>query len=522
MSDLKGTILVIDDEFDSLRLLTDILTKEGYYVRPANGGELGLASVAIEYPELILLDIRMSDMDGFEVYRRLKESEGSRKIPIIFISGSTNQQEQVQGLSLGAVDFITKPIRRAELLARIRTHLELGRLRGNLEAQVAERTAELRESEERFRTMADAAPVLIWTSDIDKRRTFVNKGWLDFTGRTLEAEIGDGWTQGVHPDDFELCYTAYRSAFDARRDFEVAYRLRRADGEYRWVLDRGVPRFSGGVFAGYVGSGTDITDMKRAQEEALARQKLESMGLMAGGIAHDFNTLLGTILGSADLMATEDEETSFEELQRIKTAAVRGAELVRELMIYAGHDNPAFEPVDFKDLIKEILRLLEVAVSKRITLKTDLREHLPSVRANPSQLRQLVMNLVTNASDAIGDRIGEICISTRLVAGYGELSAAGLVKFPESDYVCLQVSDTGTGMAADVQARIFDPFFSTKHAGRGLGLAVVQGIVRSHGGAIRVTSEPSIGTTVDVLLPCAAKAVTRESPPVASGRAQHA
>jgi PAS domain S-box-containing protein len=515
MSDAKGTILVIDDEFDSLRLLTNILAEEGYYVRPANSGQLGLASVAIESPELILLDIRMPSMDGFEVCRRLKESEESRKIPVIFISGSTNEREQVEALSLGAVDFIGKPIRRAELLARIRTHLELGRLRDNLEAQVAERTAELHESEERFRTMADAAPVLIWTSDIDKRYTFFNKAWLDFTGRTLEAEIGEGRVQGVHPDDLELCYAAYRSAFDARRDFEVAYRLRRADGEYRWVLDRGVPRFSGGVFAGYVGSGTDITDMKRAQEEALARQKLESMGLMAGGIAHDFSTLLGTILGSADLVATEDDGTSVEELQRIRTAAIRGAELIRELMIYAGHENPDFEPVDFNDLINEILHLLEVAVSKRITLKTDLREHLPSVRANPSQLRQLVMNLVTNASDAIGDRTGEIYISTRLVTGHGEFSAAGLVKLPQSDYVCLQVSDTGTGMAAEVQARIFDPFFSTKHTGRGLGLAVVQGIVRSHGGAVRVTSEPSIGTTFDILLPCAAKAV-------ASGRAQYA
>lgn len=515
MSDGKGTILIIDDQCDSLRLLTDILAEEGYYVRPANSGQLGLASVAIESPELILLDIRMAGMDGFEVCRRLKESEESRKIPIIFISGLTEQQEQVEGLSLGAVDFIAKPIRRAELLARIRTHLELGRLRGNLEAQVAERTAELRESEERFRTMADAAPVLIWTSDTDKRCTFVNKGWLDFTGRTLEAEIGHGWTQGVHPDDLEFCYETYCSAFDARRDFEMMYRLRQADGEYRWVLDRGVPRFSRSVFAGYVGSATDITDMKRAQDEAIARQKLESMGLMAGGIAHDFNTLLGTILGSADLMASEDEGASFEELQTIKTAAVRGAELIRELMIYAGHENPVFEPIDFNDLIKEILRLLEVTVSKRIMLKMDLREHLPSVLANPSQLRQLVMNLVTNASDAIVDRTGEICISTRLVTGHGELSAASLVKLPESNYVCLQVSDTGAGMTAEIQARIFDPFFSTKHAGRGLGLAVVQGIVRSHGGDIRVTSELSRGTTFDVLLPCAAKAVTR-------GRAQYA
>jgi PAS domain S-box-containing protein len=524
MSNVKGTILVVDDEPDSLRLLTDILAAEGYHVRPANTGTLALASIAVEYPDLVLLDVRMPGKDGFEVCRQLKASEETKRIPVIFISASTNQEEQVEGLWLGAVDFVTKPVRREELLARVRTHLELGRLREHLEAQVAERTAELRESEERFRTMADAAPVLIWSSGTDRLCTFFNKGWLEFTGRSMEEELGDGWAHSVHSDDLEHCYKTYCSAFDARQNFQMEYRLRRADGEYRWVLDCGVPRFSGGLFAGYVGSCVDITDFKRAQEEALARQKLESMGLMASGIAHDFNTLLGTIVASAELAASErdGDASSEDEIRRIKTAAIRGAELVRELMLYAGHESPDFEPVNLATLIDDMVNLLKVAVSKRLTLNIDLGEDLPSVRGSSTQLRQVVMNLMLNASDAIGNQPGEIRVSTRLLRVGREDHAVNGTNLAEGEYIRLQVSDTGSGMTREVQARIFDPFFTTKQAGRGLGLAVVQGIVRSHGGAIKVRSQPARGTTFEILLPCAVEEVKHERSAVASGRAQHA
>ena len=166
-----------------------------------------------------------------------------------------------------------------------------------------ENEALLQESEKRFRNMADAAPVMIWVSGPDKLCTFFNQGWLTFTGSTMDEAVGNGWTTKVHPDDRDRCLASYSSAFDARRSFQKECRLRRADGEYRWVLTTGAPRFeSDGAFAGYVGSCTDITDVKRAQEEALARQKLESLGVLAGGIAHDFNNLLGSILANSELV----------------------------------------------------------------------------------------------------------------------------------------------------------------------------------------------------------------------------
>jgi formate hydrogenlyase transcriptional activator len=280
------SILVVDDESESLVLTTGILAAAGYQVRSADSGRLALASIAAWLPDLILLDIRMPGIDGFEVCRRFKASEGTRNIPLIFISAATEVEERVKGLALGAVDFVSKPFRREELLARVRTHLELGRLRANLEEQVSQRTIELRatierlrESEERFRSMADTAPVMIWISGIAKLCTFFNKVWLEFTGRTMEQELGDGWAKGVHQDDLDRCIAIYSESFDARRSFKMEYRLRRADGEYRWIQDEGVPRFTpDGTFAGYIGSGIDVTEIRHATEKLqTAYSKIEKL-----------------------------------------------------------------------------------------------------------------------------------------------------------------------------------------------------------------------------------------------------
>jgi two-component system, cell cycle sensor histidine kinase and response regulator CckA len=354
----------------------------------------------------------------------------------------------------------------------------------------------LRESEERFRNMADTAPVMICVSGPDKRATFFNRAWLAFTGRTMEQELGDGWTVGVHPDDIDRCLASFSSSFDGRRNCEMEYRLRRSDGEYRLMSCSGVPRFEpGGVFAGYIGSCVDITDLKRAQEENLARQKLESVGVMAGGIAHDFNNLLGSIVADAELALTDLAPgiPAIDEIQRIRAVALRASEIVRELMIYTGQETAEIEPVDVSLLVSEMLELLKVSISKHATLKTDLAKGLAAIRANAPQIRQVVMNLVINASEAIGDMDGVIHVS------------AAQVTLAEAESLRLEVSDTGCGMTAETRERIFDPFFTTKFAGRGLGLAVVQGIVRSHGGFIHIVSAPGQGTRFQIFFPCAAE-----------------
>jgi two-component system, cell cycle sensor histidine kinase and response regulator CckA len=367
----------------------------------------------------------------------------------------------------------------------------------------------LHESEERFRNMADTAPVMIWVAGPDKLCTFFNKCCLDFTGHSLEQKIGDGWIAGVHPEDRGPFLATYSSSFDARQGFQTVFRLRRADGEYRWVLTTGSPRFTrGGVFAGYIGSCVDITELRRTQEEALARQKLESLGLLAGGIAHDFNNLLGGILAEAELIKGDLPAGSSvgEETENIKVVAIRGSEIVRELMIYAGHEHTHLvEPLDLSEVAEDMLELLRVSISKHVVLKADLDKNLPAIWGNAPQMRQVVMNLVINASEAIGDKQGVIHVTTTHVNGGKNITPNSATELPEGDYVRLEVSDTGCAMTEEAKLKIFDPFFTTKFAGRGLGLAVVQGIVRAHSGAINLLSAPGQGTTFQIVLSCSPK-----------------
>jgi PAS domain S-box-containing protein len=364
----------------------------------------------------------------------------------------------------------------------------------------------LRESEELFRNLADTAPVMMWMSGPDKLCTFFNKTWLNFTGRTLEQELGHGWTEGIHPDDGRSCFDSYCSAFDARSNFHIEYRLRRADGEYRWLLCSGVPHFTAaGAFAGYIGSDIDITDLKRAQVEAVERQKLESIGVLTSGIAHDFNNLLGSVLADAELGEQEIASGSspLEQIQRIKAVAVRASEIVRELMIYSGQDQADLGSVDLSRLVEEMLELLKVSISKHALLKIDLPEGLPAVRGNAAQIRQVVMNLIINASEALGEKDGAIRVTTSLAGSDRNPASLSATNLPEGEYLRLEVSDTGCGITKEQQARIFDPFFSTKFAGRGLGLAVVAGIVRAHAGAVHLCSTPGQGTTFQIFLPFA-------------------
>lgn len=379
--------------------------------------------------------------------------------------------------------------------------------------------AALRDSEERFRSLANTAPVMIVSSGPDGQATFFNKTWLDFTGRTMEQELGRGWIESVHPDDRDRAIAEYSSSLAARGNCRVEYRLRRADGEFRQMMCSGVPRFeSDGGFGGYIASCVDLTDIKIAQDEASERQNLESLGVLAGGIAHDFNNLLGGTLSYAELAQLKlIEGTSPEpELRKIGEVAIRGCEIVRQLMIYAGKEHGTPEPLDVTSLVSDMLELLKVSISKHATLKTSLKPDLPAVFGNPAQIRQVVMNLVTNASEAIAASDGVIRVSTECVrvdTGCNLPEAKGL---GEGNYLRLEVSDNGSGMTPETLRKAFDPFFTTKFTGRGMGLAVVQQIVRGLGGAIHVVSSPGDGTSIRIMLPCGEAPVSANGDPVSA------
>jgi signal transduction histidine kinase len=323
--------------------------------------------------------------------------------------------------------------------------------------------------------------------------------------------LGIGWTESIHPDDIARSYIAYSSAFDARRPFQMEYRLRRADGEYGWVLDNGVPRFtSRDVFTGYIGSCVDITEIKQNHERTLAAQKLESLGLMAAGVAHDFGNLLGSIYAESDLALSEmsPESPGRENVKRIEGLARHATDIVHLLMDSAGDgfDSDALEPVDLSLLVEQMLRLLVGSIPKGASIDSDLAMDLPPIRGNAAQIGRVVMNLITNASEALGGQPGTIRVTTGRVRIRSGNAANNLGSPPAGDYVGLKVEDTGGGMSAEIRSKIFDQFFTTKPQGKGLGLAAVRGIVQSHGGSIQVKSTPGAGTTFEVLFPAASYA----------------
>jgi PAS domain S-box-containing protein len=378
----------------------------------------------------------------------------------------------------------------------------------------------LEQSERRFRTVADSAPVMICSDAPDGRRAFFNQPWLRFTGRTWEQEMEDGWKEGIHPEDRQRRQEVYDRALETLQPFSVEFRLRRHDGQYCWVLGRGLPRFGAdGEFLGFIGSCTDIDDRKRA-EEKIVRQaaKLESLGVLAGGIAHDFNNLLVGIMGSASLLEDHvaGNAAALEFVTNLQLSSERAAKLTKQMLAYSGRGRFFVEPLDLSEQVRQIVALIEASIPKNVDVRLTLAERLPTIEADASQIQQIVMNLAINAAEAIGPEGGRVAVSTSIesvdegtVADFGVGATLG-----PGPYVTLTVADNGSGMDAQTQSKIFDPLFTTKFTGRGLGLAAVAGIVRGHRGAIKVESAPGKGACFQVWFPAAPLPSAAPAPPL--------
>jgi PAS domain S-box-containing protein len=379
--------------------------------------------------------------------------------------------------------------------------------------------AALRESEKRLRAAERLAHLGHWQWNLKSNELI----WSEECSRIF-GHPGDyrpshqDFLRAVVPEDRELVERGARQRLAEKHGSSIEFRIVRPNGDVRVVRSISEPLLDEeGQPAFLFGACQDITDARREQEKSVARQKLESVGTLANGIAHDFNNLLGGILAEAELGLVElGAGLSPEaELKVIRDAALRGSEIVRELMIYAGKESPAVGLVDISEIVEEMLELLKVSVSKHAMLKTDLGKDLPAIRANAAQLRQIVMNLVTNASDAIGYQDGMIRVTTKCVK-IGQDSEAISDRLAGGHHVQLEVSDTGHGMSLEMQAKVFDPFFTTKPQGHGLGLAIIDGIVRGLAGSIYLTSEPGRGTTFQILLPCAEAVPGTVTDPVSS------
>lgn len=390
-----------------------------------------------------------------------------------------------------------------------------------IEQVVAERTVELSESRRQLSSLMHSLPGMAFRCRVGKpaKVLYASEGTLTLTGHPAEdfMENRVHLRDFIHPDDLERVRKATRDGLEAKREFEIEFRVRSRDGVERWLLSRsrGVygPNGSPEVFEGLA---IDITAQKRIETERIAierklleGQKLESLGLLAGGIAHDFNNLLTGILGNASLvrLAVPLSETTDPQLRAIENAALRAAELCRQMLAYAGKGRFVVEPTALSALVEGMLPLLKVSIGRGVRVHLGLTNDLPFVMADATQLRQIVMNLVINASDAIGDQVGEIFLTSGMITvdRAALSSAVAGAELPPGEYVYLEVRDTGCGMAPETIRKIFDPFFSTKVSGRGLGLAAVLGIVRGHGGALRVESNLGQGSTFRLLLPPAAQ-----------------
>ena len=384
-----------------------------------------------------------------------------------------------------------------------------------IEQTVATRTEELRQTQNTLVTAQRIGRVGSWEKDLItgglvwSEETF---RILGFDPKSYRPSAGD-FLAIVHLDDRARVESSARAAVESNAPYDLEHRIMRRDGQELIVHELAeVLRDAAGRPVRMIGTVQDVTERRRAEEQRQLMerkfqetQKLESLGVLAGGIAHDFNNLLTGILGNACLarMETSSGSSIHAHLEQIESSSLRAAELCKQMLAYSGKGRFVIQRIDLDTLVDETMHLLQLSISKKAVLKINLATGLPGVMGDATQIRQIIMNLVMNASDAIGERSGVIHVRTAFLHA-GPTDLVGLIGASDltpGDYVLLEVTDNGCGMSAETQAKMFEPFFTTKFTGRGLGLAAVLGIVRGHGGALKVSSELDRGTTFKLLLP---------------------
>jgi len=349
----------------------------------------------------------------------------------------------------------------------------------------------------------DAAPVMIWVSGTDKQCVWFNQPWLAFTGRDMQQELGSGWSEGVHPEDFDRCLETYVSHFDARKEFRMEYRLRRYDQTYRWIDDTGIPRYArDGSFLGYIGSCTDIHEYRETQSE-LRRRLIEITRLtrradaaaIASLVAHELNQPLAAILSNIEAAELHVEKLPApvgvlrDILVDIRRDNLRAAEIIGHMQRLLRSNEAEVQKIDLNDIVCVVHEILKPqAAEVGVEMKIRPWRSMLTVRADPTWLQQVVLNLALNAMEAMRDNLPgqrRIVMETRQVGQ----SKAGL-----------SVSDTGTGIPVDRLANIFEPFAS-KQGGSGLGLSTSRGIVEVFGGKIWAKNKVEGGAVFQFTLP---------------------
>lgn len=392
----------------------------------------------------------------------------------------------------------------------------------SMEAARRRREAEaaLRASEARLEHLMAASPVTIYSLAVVGDR--LEPTWMSANLHTVmgyesgEALRADWWSERVHPEDQARIFSGLPRLFTEGHLIH-SYRFRGKDGEYRWIQDElRVLRDDAGQPMEVIGAWTDVSLQHKAEAERMAlerellhAQKLESLGVLAGGIAHDFNNLLMAISGHIELAMPQVPGSVGGHLDQAARAAQIATDLTRQMLAYTGKGRFVIKPIDLDNVVRENLQLLRASIAKSIVLDIQLATALPLIEADAGQVQQVTMNLITNAADAIGDRVGRITALTGVqTCDAATLRRSRVEVVPAAgDFVFLEVRDDGCGMESETLERLFEPFFTTRATGRGLGMSAILGIVRSHHGAIFVDSAPGQGTSFRVLFPACDRGV---------------
>lgn len=523
-------VLIVEDNYDDRRLLKLNMQHHGCEVIEASDGKEALEIAIKEKPDLIISDILMPKMDGFELLWSLKQNEQTKNIPFIFYSAIyTGEKDKKLAMALGAEAFIEKPKEPEELYRRICEITEQCKITSSsrlpdmelilkeqdflksyshiVASKLKEKVKELSELNKKhsqlcneYKTFLDSLPDNIFLIDSDLKVLWINKGVERCFNINADEVIGKHCYEFFHDKDTPCSICPVQKAFVTGNMQSMEKSTR--DGRI-WDI-RAVPiKDDKGNVLNVIEIVREITQEKKIQEQLFHAQRMEDIGILAGGIAHDFKNMLTPIVGFAQLikLSVDRDSPLYKYAENIISAGEKASTLAQGLLAFSRRQLLDIKPLLIDDLIYDFSKIISRIIGEDIELKLNLNAGKHTVMADITQIQQVLMNLVTNARDAML-KGGMLTISTELmeiddnfirIHGFGK----------SGKYILITVTDTGIGMDENIKSKIFEPFFTTKPVGKGtgLGLSIVYGIVKQHNGYINVYSEPGIGTTFRIYLP---------------------
>ncbi len=503
----KETILIVDDEPRNLAVVSDFLKDEGFRIASANCGKLAIERAKSINPSLILLDINMPGMSGLEACRILKASSETSAIPVLFMTALVDVEDKVRGFQAGAVDYITKPIQKDELLARVNTHLKLFRYSSNLEQEVNRQSEEIRKSRNLLADIIDTMPSVIIGVSADGLINLWNKEAAILTGIDADDAMGQIFVKVI--SSLKINLSEYKNLLFSEEVFKIPL-----------IHTKSLSRFEYSSLAVYIltregNEGKiyridDVTDQHSIQELLHHSQKMQAIGELASGVAHDFNNQLAGIMGSAEILAMDMEEgsDSLALVDTIQASVKRSADLTKKLLSFARKGNMVSTAVPMLPILKEVVTLLKHGLKRNITIEVISDSENYTVLGDGSQLQNALLNLGINARDAVEEGG---CIQYIMSRETFDVTTHGL---PAGEYLHLCVKDNGSGIPLNIVENIFTPFFTTKGEGKGtgMGLAAVKGTIQSHNGEIALETMTGEGTSFHIYLPLINNEEERKKP----------